>query len=150
MKLASGIGVGLLTFAGLCASPLAAQAQGIPQGSYLDTCTGARVEGDSLVARCHRSDGFERESALLNYRGCPGDIFNENGVLNCHFGAVAIPAPAPVTSSPIQRAAVWCNDLQREALELRDRLDRTFDPVEHAHLQGQLDVVDDQEDHCAQ
>jgi hypothetical protein len=118
----------------------------MPQGSYLDTCTGARVDGDSLIARCHRIDGSERDSTLLNYRGCLGDIFNENGVLNCHFGTAVIPAPV---SPPVERVAVRCEDLQREALQLRDRLDRTFDPVDHARLQGQLDVVNDQADHCA-
>ena len=60
---------------------LPAQAQGMPQGSYLGSCTGARMEGDTLVARCRAVDGREQRSALAGVRRCVGDIGNSNGSL---------------------------------------------------------------------
>src|SRR5712691_7099161 len=68
-----------------------AQAQGIPQGSYLKSCNGARVEGDTLVARCRTTDGREERSSLAGVNRCTGDIGNNNGVLQCG-GRVGSPA----------------------------------------------------------
>jgi hypothetical protein len=42
----------LLSFAAL-----PAQAQGVPGGSYLQSCTNVRMFGDRLVAECRRADG---------------------------------------------------------------------------------------------
>jgi hypothetical protein len=39
-----------------------AQAQGAPQGSYLQTCTDVRVQGDALVATCRTADRREQRS----------------------------------------------------------------------------------------
>ncbi len=63
------------------ASP--AHAQGMPQGSYLRSCTNAAMQGDSLIATCRRADGREERSALAGVRRCVGDIGNNNGVLQC-------------------------------------------------------------------
>jgi hypothetical protein len=60
-----------------------AQAQGTPQGSYLRSCTDARIEGDALVATCRTADRREQRTALAGYRRCVGDIGNNNGVLQC-------------------------------------------------------------------
>jgi hypothetical protein len=63
-----------------------AQAQGTPGGSYLRSCEGAHIEGDTLVARCRTVDGREQRSALAGVNRCVGDIGNNNGQLQCSFG----------------------------------------------------------------
>ena len=50
-----------------------AAAQGLPQGSYLRSCTGAGLHGDTLVATCRRPDGREQRSSLADVRRCVGD-----------------------------------------------------------------------------
>jgi hypothetical protein len=149
MKLATGLGFGLIALAGLAASP-AANAQGLPQGSYLDTCDGARVQGMSLVAQCRDVTGIERSSALINFNRCVGDIANNDGALSCNFGiAGPVPLPAPARP-PITRVAVECDTLHRQAADLRARADMAMSPIDHARIEGQLDQVHDQEDHCTQ
>jgi uncharacterized protein DUF6381/CVNH domain-containing protein len=131
------------TLNGLCAALLLAAlnwvtpaaAQGIPPGSYLRSCSGARVEGDTLIARCRRVDGFEQRSALPNLHRCVGDIANANGVLRCAYRQGPPPAAAPVpTPNFIER----CQALRHQAFELRQRIERTFDPFERARLEERL------------
>ena len=149
MKLATGFGFALIMLAAL-AAPLSARAEGLPQGSYLDTCNDARVQGMSLVAHCRDSAGIERSSALINYNRCVGDITNTDGVLTCNFG-VAGPVPLITRErAAITRVAVDCIELHREASVLRAQMDRTADPIDRARLQGQLDLVHDQADRCTQ
>src|SRR5215472_14706774 len=66
-----------------------AQAQGSPQGSYLQTCTDVRVQGDALVATCRTADRREQRSSLAGFKRCIGDIGNNNGVLECNFASGA-------------------------------------------------------------
>ena len=66
-----------------------AQAQGSPQGSYLQTCTDVRVQGDALVATCRTADGRGQRSSLAGFKRCIGDIGNNNGVLECNFASGA-------------------------------------------------------------
>src|SRR5580765_3398739 len=73
-----------------------AAAQGIPQGSYVRSCTGARIDGDTLIARCRTVDGREQRSALATVNRCVGDIGNNNGQLQCTYGggrAQGVPVP---------------------------------------------------------
>src|SRR6266853_1193512 len=63
-----------------------AAAQGLPQGSYLRSCAGATLQGDTLVATCRRPDGREQRSSLADVRRCVGDIGNQNGNLQCNYG----------------------------------------------------------------
>jgi hypothetical protein len=124
-----------------------AQAQGLPQGSYLNSCNGARVEGDTLVARCRTADGREERSALAGFPRCIGDIGNSNGSLACNMGgrAQAVPVgPGPGYGSGYDR----CGGLRREAEDLRVRLDREFNPLERARIEGQLREVHEQEERC--
>src|SRR5205823_10869193 len=46
-------------------------------------CNGARMEGDTLVARCRTADGREQRTALAQVRRCAGDVGNNNGILQC-------------------------------------------------------------------
>jgi hypothetical protein len=63
-----------------------AAAQGLPQGSYLSSCMGAALHGDTLVATCRRADGREQRTSLADVRRCVGDIGNNNGNLQCNYG----------------------------------------------------------------
>src|SRR2546421_379784 len=47
-----------------------AAAQGLPQGSYLRSCNGAAMHGDTLVATCRRPDGREQRTSLAEVRRC--------------------------------------------------------------------------------
>src|SRR6266852_4596600 len=140
MKMVSGA-LAAVVLAGLGWS-LPAQAQGLPQGTYLSSCSGARMEGDTLVARCRTRDGGEARSALAGVHRCVGDIGNSNGSLSCNFGGRAEIGPGPGNrlgergygSDRGER----CGGLHREAQELRGRLDREFNPMERARIEGHL------------
>jgi hypothetical protein len=75
-----------LVGASLAAASLAApaNAQGIPSGSYQQSCTNIRVRGNELVASCTSPNGSRVRStiALNSCRG--GDIANSNGQLVCN------------------------------------------------------------------
>jgi hypothetical protein len=139
-------GAGLLCVAALALSA-SAHAQGLPQGPYLDTCSGAKAEGPNLMAECSDGAGVERHSALINFPRCAGPITNANGILTCDFG-LAGPVPLITRSLPVTEVAVRCDDLHQEAVDLRAQRNMTFDPVEHARIDGRLHEVEDQEDHC--
>ena len=132
---------------------LPAQAQGLPQGSYLGSCTGARMEGDTLVARCRAVDGREQRSALAGVRRCVGDIGNSNGSLQCNFGGRADVRPGPREPGYAREGSGAdrgdrCGGLHREAEELRARMDREFNPLERARMDGHLREIHEQEEHC--
>ena len=63
-----------------------AAAQGLPPGSYLRSCTGAMLRGDTLVAACRREDGREQRTSLPDVLRCVGEIGNNNGNLQCNYG----------------------------------------------------------------
>ena len=153
----------------------AGQAQGLPGGSYLRSCNGARMEGDTLVARCRVPGGGEQRSALAQVRRCVGDIGNQGGVLACNFPGGA-PVYGQVLPEPGYRAQPYgappaygeraygerrygeqgygpehwerCRGLRREAEELRARLDREWDPVERQRTEYRLREVREQEERC--
>jgi hypothetical protein len=144
MKVVLGVSVSCIAGLALAA---AAHAQGLPQGPYLDTCDGAKVEGPNLMAQCRDVDGIERHSALINFPRCSGPIINDNGVLTCDFG-LAGPVPLITRRPPVTEVAVRCDELHREAADLGVRRDAAFDPIERARIDGRLHQVQDQEDHC--
>ena len=55
----------------------------VPSGSYLESCTDARMWEGQLVADCRRSDGRWGKSALNDVDRCVGGIVNANGRLTC-------------------------------------------------------------------
>lgn len=145
MKLATGLCFGLLLTGVCAASPV--YAEGIPRGSYLNTCDGARVEGDSLIAKCRTRNGFEQRSALADVNRCVGDIANDNGVLRCTYGRPGAVVVAPGQPGGI-RTAERCDGLRHEARELRERMDREWNPLERSRLEGRLNEVRMQEERC--
>jgi len=62
-----------------------AQAQGMPQGSYLQSCRDIGIQGDTLVAVCRTVDGRAQRTALDAVSRCVGDIGNNNGNLQCNY-----------------------------------------------------------------
>jgi hypothetical protein len=143
-----------------------AQAQGVPQGSYLRSCQGARVEGDTLVARCRTVNGGEQRSALAGVNRCVGDIGNNNGQLTCNYGGGRGPAPGYGQTPGYgdrerygerreggqgygsDRGGERCEGVRREADELRERLQREFNPIERARTEGRLREVQQQAERC--
>ena len=79
-----------------------AQAQGTPQGSYLQTCTDIRIEGNALSATCRGTDNRKQRSSLAGFQRCVGDIGNNNGVLQCNF-ADGSPGRGTVVAAPRQQ-----------------------------------------------
>ena len=75
---------GAAIFLSLAAVP--AQAQGVPGGSYLESCAHVRMFGDRLVAECRQMDGGWARTALGDVGRCVGGIANLNGQLTCNYG----------------------------------------------------------------
>ena len=77
--------ISLLAGLGLAATALApASAQGIPSGSYQQSCTNIRVRGDQLSARCTNPQGAVVRSTIAINSCRNGDIVNSNGQLACN------------------------------------------------------------------
>jgi hypothetical protein len=129
----------LLGVIGLASTSLA---QGLPAGSYLRSCNGVRIEGDTLIARCRRVDGFEQRSVLNDVHRCVGDIANDNGELRC---AAYRPGPPP---GPPPGFAERCADLRHQAFDLRTRIDREWNPIERGRLEERLRGVRYDLDRC--
>ena len=134
-----------------------AAAQGLPQGSYLSSCMGAALHGDTLVATCRRADGREQRTSLADVRRCVGDIGNNNGNLQCNYGGGRA-GPGPGYDERRHGETGYgerrygedtrerCYGLRREADELRVRMDREFNPMERARTEGRLREVREQEE----
>jgi hypothetical protein len=145
----------IATLAGVLLATMAwvqpAAAQGLPQGSYLRSCNGAALHGDTLVATCRRADGREQRSSLADVRRCVGDIGNNNGNLQCNYGGGrAGPTPGygerrygePGYGGEMRER---CIGLHREAENLRIRMDREWNPLERSRTEGRLREVQEQE-----
>jgi hypothetical protein len=63
-----------------------AHAQGVPGGSYLQSCTNVHAFGDRVVADCRRVDSGWDRTALRDVDRCAGGIANMNGRLTCTYG----------------------------------------------------------------
>lgn len=71
---------------------LPAQAQPLPQGSYLQSCRDVGIQGGALIGMCRKMDGEWQRAALADVTGCAGDIGNMNGQLVCNRGGRTLPA----------------------------------------------------------
>jgi hypothetical protein len=88
---AGGAAIGAAMLLSLAAIP--ARASGlaygsdplVPLGSYLESCTDARMWEGRLVADCRRSNGRWGQSALNDVDRCVGGIVNSNGRLTCKY-----------------------------------------------------------------
>lgn len=74
----------------------------VPQGSYLQTCRGANLNGNMLSAQCTGPTGAPVFSTL-DTNGCRGrDISNDRGYLRCNAGPVGPRPPQPPRPVPPQ------------------------------------------------
>jgi hypothetical protein len=152
MRTILAIFVGLALGGGIYAP--SAHAQGVPQGSFLRTCTDVGMRGDTLFARCRRADGREQQASLAGVNRCVGDISNVNGALTCNFGAGGPRAERRDGRGPEYQEGYGsgfrdrCEGLRREARELRERLDREWNPMDRSRTEGRLREVRDQEERC--
>jgi hypothetical protein len=154
---------GTLLLAGMALFKPAA-AQGLPQGSYLRSCNGALLRGDTLVATCRTPDGREQRTSLADVRRCVGDIGNNAGNLQCNYGGRAGPGERRGEPGYGERRGEpgygerrygetgyggemreRCVGLHREAEELRGRMDREWNPIERSRTEGRLREVQEQE-----
>lgn len=72
----------------------------LPQGSYLQTCRGANLNGNMLSAQCTGPTGAPVFSTL-DTNGCRGrDIANDAGYLRCSSGAGPRPPQPPRPQPP--------------------------------------------------
>lgn len=55
----------------------------LPQGSYLRTCGNCYTQGYRLTCSCRTSTNYWLQTSL-NFRGCRGDIANNEGRLQCY------------------------------------------------------------------
>jgi hypothetical protein len=175
MKTIAAIFAGAL-LAGLSCMPQA-QAQGVPPGSYRQSCGDAHIERGALVATCRGEHGRMVRSSLADVGRCTGDIGNINGVLQCNYAtgpargtAQAVPGygrqepgfapPAPgygpregfgerrYGEERYGEGRERCIGLHREAERLRDRMAATYDPYERGRIEGRLREVREQEERC--
>lgn len=77
----------------------------VPQGSYLQTCRGANLNGNMLSAQCTGPTGAPIFSSI-DTNGCRGrDIANDRGYLRCNGGGGGGPRPPepprPVPPRPL-------------------------------------------------
>ena len=73
----------LLAFALTVLTQGTIMAQGIPQGSYQQTCNNVAVNGNVLTANCQDSRGNWINAQLPDVQRCGSDITNDNGMLRC-------------------------------------------------------------------
>ena len=122
---------GVILASALTAAPAMAQ-QGVPQGSYLESCRQVQVRwGKDLAAFCATRAGEWVVSRLDDFPSCDGDIANRNGQLVCRdmpapgslYGTLAPPppprpqppAPPPVVQRPPAGTYTSsCRDLKLE------------------------------------
>jgi hypothetical protein len=145
----AAIGFAGLALAGMLAlGSASAAAQGLPQGSYLQTCRDAHIERGSLVAVCRSVDGRWNPTGLPDPYRCNGRIDNINGVLRCEF-AGGPPAGRgygePRYGGEFRER---CEHWHHEADELRYRLDREGNPYERGQLEGRLHELRERLERC--
>ncbi|MDR1229243.1 MAG: CVNH domain-containing protein [Azoarcus sp.] len=80
MRLHTLFTTGLLALAAAHAPPVLAD---VPGGSYRQTCSNIKLDGENLTAACKRFDGSARTSTLEFATSCVGTISNVDGNLVC-------------------------------------------------------------------
>jgi hypothetical protein len=76
-----------------------AAAQGLPKGSYQQSCTNINMNAGTLAATCKTERGGTQRSELV-VGSCRGDIGNNNGILGCAGGQGRVVGAGPGGSAP--------------------------------------------------
>jgi hypothetical protein len=157
---------GLFAAAALAGLAIAADAQGLPPGSYQQSCRDFRMQGGTLTAVCRRANGRGDPLPALNVTHCVGDIGNNNGQLVCNGGRPAAPVPPPPreAQAPAYPGPGYapqpgpprygeergyrerCEGLRHEEHELRDRLAPYGEERERLHYR--LGQVHNERERC--
>ncbi len=133
---------------GLAASGSAA-AQGLPGGSYGQSCFNLQIIDGTLIGDCRRMDGSVRGTSLPHAWHCHGDIANENGRLRC-LVVVQPQAPQAPAGSYLQscgNAQIVGGELYAECRKLdgyvrQSRMPAPWNcPGDIANLDGHLRCV---------
>jgi CVNH domain len=165
VRLFGAIALGSLAFS--------AYGQGLPPGSYQQSCRDFRMQGSTLTAVCRRAQGRGEQVTALNVAHCVGDIGNNNGQLVCNGGQPAAPAPRrgqgpgypgpgyspgpgypepgyapPPRYSEERGYRERCEGLRHEEHELRDRLAYTPYGDERERLQYRLGRIRAEREQC--
>jgi hypothetical protein len=142
------IGFAAMAFAGFVAMVAApAQAQGVPPGSYLQSCSDVRIYGDRLSAVCRRADGGFSRTGLRDPQRCVSDIANINGQLRCQYAGGPERGPG-YREGPGGDFRERCEHWRHEADELRERLEREGNPYERGRIEGRLHEVRERLERC--
>src|SRR5215469_10888734 len=88
-----------------------AMAQGIPTGSYQQTCNNVSVNGAVLVANCQDRNGTWRSAQLPGFQNCNADIMNDNGNLRCASGGYNYGPGSQPVNGPGGSYAQSCRDV---------------------------------------
>ncbi len=98
-----------------------AWAQGIPQGSYQQTCSSVSVNGDTLVANCQDTNGTWHSASLPGFQNCSSEIRNDNGTLRCEMTGYSSPAPYQTGAGPAGSYLQSCQNVQAKGDDLHAR-----------------------------
>jgi hypothetical protein len=96
-----------------------AAGQGIPQGSYQQTCNNISVNGDTLVANCQDTSGNWHSTSLPAFQNCTSGINNDNGTLRCVVSGYS--APATTGAGPAGSYLQSCENVQVKGDDLHAR-----------------------------
>lgn len=142
------IGFAAMALAGFVAmAPTPAQAQGVPPGSYLQTCSDVRIYGDRLSAVCRRPDGGFSRTGLRDPQRCVSDIANINGQLRCQYAGGPGPGPG-YREGPGGEFRERCEELRHEYERAREHLEHEGNPYDRERLEGRLHEIREQMDRC--
>jgi hypothetical protein len=88
--------------------PTAVSAQGLPGGSYINSCSNINMVSGVLEATCQRADGSQASAALPNAAACRNGVTNSNGNLVC----TAAPAAPQLTTQTSDGWAKFADNCQ--------------------------------------
>jgi major membrane immunogen (membrane-anchored lipoprotein) len=106
-----------LTLTPLSTLHSSSQWQGLPGGTYTETCQDISVNGNTLQARCQASGGDWRQTSI-DYRQCGGQIINDDGRLRCGEGSGS---GAGHVGLPSGSYAETCHDIRTNGTVLQAR-----------------------------
>jgi len=170
--------LGLFALLALAGLSMSAYPQALPSGSYQRSCREIRMQGPTLTALCSRSHGRGEQLTALNVAHCTGDIWNNDGRLQCIGGQPATPAPPPRQgTAPVYPGAGYapppgpgyppppgyerdergrdeqafrehCERLDGAEHEIRDRLAHTPYGEERERLEYRLSEIHQERERC--
>lgn len=108
-------------------------AQGIPQGTYQQTCNNVTVNGDTLIANCQDANGTWRPTQLPGFQRCTSEISNDNGNLRCANAGLG-PAQTWRGNGPGGSYVQTCRDVKTSGDDLHAKCQTTDGAWRNAKL----------------